>query len=157
MPRSLITTLVMLFATSSAAETLTGRVVGVADGDTLTLLDAERQQHRIRLAEVDAPEKSQPFGQVAKQSLSDLAYGREVRADCPRSDRYGRRVCIVYVDGASVNTAQVARGLAWVYRQYAPKTSPLYLLEGKARASNTGLWQDINPTPPWEWRHRDVN
>lgn len=153
MRRTLVLALFVFLAHPAVADIVTGRVVGIADGDTLTLLDPSHQQHRIRLAEIDAPEKSQPFGQVSKQSLSDLAHGREVRAECPSSDRFGRDVCIVYIDGASVNAAQVARGLAWVYRQYAPKTSPLYLLEIKARAAQLGLWQDRNPTPPWEWRH----
>lgn len=150
---ALILALLSLIALPACAETLAGRVVGVLDGDTITLLDASRQQYRIRLAEVDAPEKNQPFGQASKKSLSDLAYGREARAECPSTDRYGRYVCKVYVDGENVNAQQVARGLAWVYRQYAPKASPLYLLEAKARASNMGLWRDRNPTPPWEWRH----
>lgn len=144
--------LISLIALPVCAETLAGRVVGVSDGDTITLLDASRREYRIRLAEVDAPEKNQPFGQASKKSLSDLSYGRNARAECPNTDRYGRHVCKIFVDGASVNAEQVARGFAWVYRQYAPAGSPLYVLEDKARAAKLGLWQDRNPVPPWDWR-----
>lgn len=153
MRRSIATALFVLISLPTCAETLSGRIVGVQDGDTLTLLDASQQQYRIRLAEVDAPEKNQPFGQASKRSLSDLAYGRNAQAECPNSDRYGRYVCKVFVDGQSVNALQVAQGFAWVYRQYASKVSPLYALEAQARAANIGLWQDRNPTPPRKWRH----
>lgn len=144
--------LLSLITLPVCAETLTGRVVGVSDGDTITLLDASRREYRIRLAEIDAPEKNQPFGQASKKSLSDLSYGRNAQAECPNTDRYGRRVCKIFVDGVNVNAQQVARGLAWVYRQYAPATSSLYALENKARAAEIGLWQDRNPVPPWDWR-----
>lgn len=140
-------------ALCAQADVLTGRVVAVLDGDTIKLLDASNREYRIRLAEIDAPEKAQPYGQVSKQSLSDLAYDREAKADCKTSDRYGRNVCTVFVSDDNVNARQVERGMAWVYRQYAPKTSPLLLLEAKARLSGAGLWQDRQPVPPWEWRH----
>src|SRR5512138_3802607 len=81
------------------AEQWRGKVVGIADGDTLTLLDASHRQHRIRLDAIDAPEKSQPFGQRSRQSLAQLAHGRDAVADCPKVDRYGREVCRVTVDG----------------------------------------------------------
>lgn len=136
------------------ADTLNGRVVAVLDGDTITLLNATHHQTRIRLAEIDAPEKAQPFGQASKQSLSSLAYGREARAECPTSDRYGRHVCQVFVDGVNVNAEQVARGFAWVYRQYAPAASPLYAAENQARVASMGLWHDNSPTPPWAWRRK---
>lgn len=154
--------LLSLMAFSASADTLTGHIVAVQDGDTLTLLDVSQHQHRIRLAEVDAPEighgknrPGQPFGQQSKQSLSDLAYDRYATASCPSTDRYGRSVCTVYVNDVSVNAQQVARGYAWVYRQYAPANSPLYKLETQARASGIGLWQERTPTPPWEWRHKE--
>lgn len=149
-----IATLFALFAFQvSAQTTITGRVVGVLDGDTISILDASHREHRIRLAEIDAPEKAQAFGQASKKSLSDLAFGKQARADCPGTDRYRRSICTIFVDGRNVNASQVERGMAWVYRQYAPKDSPLLQLEANAKASRTGLWQDRNPTPPWEWRH----
>ncbi|TXT28376.1 MAG: nuclease-like protein [Rhodocyclaceae bacterium] len=142
-----------LAASVSAGETVTGRVVAVLDGDTIIILTPSKQEVRIRLAEIDAPEKNQPFGQVSKRSMSDLAYGREARAECPQTDRYGRSICKVYVDGVYVNQEQITRGLAWVYRQYVSSRSPLFQLEQRARETRIGLWLDSNPTPPWEWRH----
>src|SRR5512140_2596643 len=99
-----IATLALLaaFAGAARADPWRGKVVGVADGDTLTLLDANHRQHRIRLDAIDAPEKAQPFGQRARQSLAQLAHGREAVADCPKVDRYGREVCRVTVNGIDV-------------------------------------------------------
>lgn len=96
----------------AAAETLTGRVVAVADGDTLTILDASNQQHRIRVAGIDAPEKKQAFGQRSKMSLGDLAFGMPAIADCRETDRYGRAVCVVHVNGRDVGLEQVRNGFA---------------------------------------------
>ena len=88
-----------VWSTTTWAEIVEGRVVGVADGDTIALLDSNRQQHRIRLAGIDAPEKVQPFGQRSKQRLSDLAFEKAAKANCYKVDRYGRDVCIVFVNG----------------------------------------------------------
>lgn len=135
-----------------AASMLNGRIVAVLDGDTVTLLDAGRKQHRIRLAQIDAPEKAQPFGQRSKQSLSELVFNREVQAECFDTDRYGRAVCRLRVDGTDANLEQVVRGMAWAYRQYVRET--VYLkAEQLARSERRGLWADPNPMPPWEWRH----
>jgi endonuclease YncB( thermonuclease family) len=139
------------------ADVLEGRVVGIADGDTITLLDRDRQQHRIRLAGIDAPEKAQPFGQRSKQHLSELAFGKDAKADCFKVDRYDRDVCNVYVNGKDVGLAQLDAGLAWWYRKYAneqlPKDRVDYAAaEDRAAADRIGLWQDKNPVPPWEWR-----
>ncbi|MBC8119417.1 MAG: thermonuclease family protein, partial [Burkholderiaceae bacterium] len=98
---------------------LDGTIVGVADGDTVTFLDAKKAQHRIRLDGIDAPERRQPYGQRARQSLADLAHGRSARADCPKVDRYGRAVCRVIVDGVDVGLEQFRRGFAWHYVKYA--------------------------------------
>ncbi len=111
--RSLVVLLLALCSSTAWADVLEGRVVGVADGDTITLLDSNRQQHRIRLAGIDAPEKKQPFGQRSKQHLADLAFGKDAKADCYKIDRYGRDVCNVYVSGKDVGLAQVDAGLAW--------------------------------------------
>ena len=143
------------------AEILEGTVVGVADGDTLTLLDSNRQQHRIRLAGIDAPEKAQPFGQRSKQHLADLAFGKDAKADCYKIDHYDRDVCTVYVNGKDVGLAQLDAGLAWWFRKYAHEQPPRHRVdyeagEDRAAADRRGLWQDTNPIPPWEWcsRHR---
>lgn len=143
-----------LLAASSllSAAMLSGRVVAVADGDTLTVLDAGNQQHRIRLAEIDAPEKRQAYGQRAKQSLSDLCYARNAVVAVATQDRYGRSVGRVSCDGVDANLEQVKRGLAWAYRQYRP-SAPILQAEASARQARAGLWQDASPTPPWEFRH----
>lgn len=136
-----------------ASETLHGRVVGISDGDTLTLLDSHNRQHRIRLAEIDAPEKKQAFGQRSRESLSDLAFGKTAVADCPSQDRYGRSVCVVSVDGVNVNLAQVQRGMAWAYTKYA-RDARIFAAEKDARSSRRGLWADPSPTEPWLYRRK---
>ena len=109
----------LLLSCSVQAETLTGRVVGIADGDTITVLDANRQQHKIRLAGIDAPEKAQPFGDRSKQSLSELVFDKQVVVESNKQDRYGRSVGKVLVNGMDANLAQVNTGMAWWYRDYA--------------------------------------
>ncbi|HHR0450053.1 TPA: thermonuclease family protein [Pseudomonas aeruginosa] len=142
---------VILAATTAQAAELRGRVVAVADGDTLTILDAGRQQHRIRLAEIDAPEKRQPFGQRSKQSLSDLCYGRDAAIEDGGRDRYGRTIGRVSCAGIDANAEQVRRGMAWVFDRYATDRR-LYAIQDEARAARRGLWSDAAPVPPWEYR-----
>ncbi len=142
---------------SAIADTISGRVVGVADGDTLTVLDASRQQHKIRLDGIDAPEKAQPFGQRSKQSLSDLAYNRNVQVQTHKRDRYGRVVGKVLLDGTDLNLIQINRGMAWHYKAYAREQTPedrasYASAEDVARDEKRGLWRDKEPTPPWDWR-----
>lgn len=150
--RALACVVVAMASTAADASTsLSGRVVAVADGDTLTVLDAGRRQHRIRLAEIDAPEKRQAFGQRAKQSLSAICYGKEAVVDVGDIDRYGRAVGRVSCDGIDANLEQVRRGLAWAYRRYRPSARILQA-EASARQARVGLWRDANPTPPWEFR-----
>jgi endonuclease YncB( thermonuclease family) len=135
----------------SAVE-ISGRVVGVADGDTLTVLDSANQQHRVRLAQIDAPEKNQAFGQRSKQALSDLCFGKPAVVQVATHDRYGRAVGQVSCAGHDANLEQVTAGLAWAYRQYKPSAAILQA-EQAARESRRGLWQDANPAPPWDFRH----
>jgi endonuclease YncB( thermonuclease family) len=136
---------------------LVGRVIGVADGDTITVLGINRVQHRIRLAGIDAPEKSQVYGNVSKQHLSALAFGQNVTVDYHKTDRYGRTVGTVLVNGRDVNLEQIRAGLAWHYKQYqgeqTPKDrAPYAQAELSARKNRSGLWRDLNPVPPWEFR-----
>lgn len=144
--------------TSTAyADTLTGRVVGIADGDTLTLLDASNTQYKIRLAGIDSPEKGQPFGQVCKQSLSDLAYDRVVAVEAGKRDRYGRVIGKVLVNDRDANLEQIRRGCGWHYKKYQNEQILDDRLsygraEEAARASGVGLWADVGAVPPWEWR-----
>ena len=145
--------LLLFFQNPVQAAALSGRVVGVHDGDTLTLLDASRHQTKIRLAEIDTPESAQPYGSRAKQALSDLVFGKDVRIEVREQDRYGRSVGRVYVGSTDVNAAMVASGAAWVYRQYSHDPE-LVRLETEARAARRGLWSlpEAQRTPPWEWR-----
>lgn len=139
-------------ASPLAATLHTGKVVGIADGDTLTLL-VDRRQVKVRLAEIDAPEQGQLYGTKAREALSALAFGNSAAVLEVDRDRYGRIVGQVYVGGVDVNAKLVRQGYAWVYRKYA-KRPRLYELEREAREARRGLWADGNPVPPWEWRRR---
>src|SRR5574340_1302510 len=105
--------LLLFWSISASAATLVGQVVGVTDGDTVTVLDEQRQQHKIRLAGIDAPEKRQPFGQRSKETLSDAVFGRSVSVEWDKFDRYGRIIGKIVVDTKDVNLRQVEAGLAW--------------------------------------------
>ena len=122
--KSAATALALCLALQAHADTLLGKVVAVADGDTITVLDTNKVQHKIRLAGIDAPEKAQPYGQTSKQSLSDLVFGKTVTVDTDKTDRYGREVGKVLVDGVDTNLEQVRRGLAWHYKAYQREQSP---------------------------------
>ncbi len=133
-----------------------GRVVGVSDGDTLTLLvpDGTRfKQVRVRLGEIDTPESRQPYGERAKQALSDLAYNQQARVVVQDTDRYGRTVGRVYVGSLDVNAEMIRQGAAWAYRQYL-KDQSLLALEAEAKAAQRGLWglPETERCPPWDWR-----
>lgn len=149
---------VLLVAACSASATeVSGRVIAVADGDTLTVLDADRVPRKMRLDAIDAPERTQPYGQRARQSLADLAHGRTAQAQCPKVDRYGRAVCRVIIDGVDVGLQQIRRGLAWHYTRYAHEQpgalrTAYTNAELAARAERSGLWSGIEPTPPWDYR-----
>ena len=153
---------------SVQAETLTGRVVGIADGDTITVLDSSNQQYKIRLSGIDAPEKGnkkvpldvggQPFAEQSKRHLSDLTFNKQVTVEWRKMDRYGRTVGKVMVNGVDANLAQIKAGMAWWYREYAKEQSGvdrgLYeQAEQQAQTQRLGLWSDKNPVPPWEFRH----
>lgn len=143
----------ILFAASLInAETVIGKCVGVTDGDTATVLVDGNRQLKIRFDGIDAPERSQDFGQRAKQKLSDLIYGKQVKVVISDIDKYGRSVGTVYVGGINTNLELVKCGLAWHYVQYAPNNRELASAERAARNSKIGLWSHSNPTPPWEYR-----
>ena len=141
-----------------AASTYTGKVVGVHDGDTLTLLTADKQQIKVRLAEIDTPESRQPYGSRAKQALSDKVFGKIITLEPETVDRYGRVVGHVRMDDRDVNREMVREGHAWVYRQYLQDRS-LLAEEQAARENRRGLWAlpEAQRTPPWEWRHQAKN
>lgn len=148
-------------AAGFAAE-LAGRVVAVSDGDTITVLDAGRKPHKVRLSGIDAPESRQAFGTRSTQSLAKQVFDRQVSVEWGKHDRYGRIVGVVFVDGRDVNLAQVRAGLAWWYRQYAREQAPddrqLYeAAENEAKVARRGLWADPQPVPPWAWRRAGRN
>lgn len=147
-----------IYSTISFAETLSGHVVGVTDGDTVTLLDAAKHQYKIRLSGIDAPEKAQPYGQASKKALSDLIYDKDVIVEYSKYDRYGRVIGKILLHSADVNLEQIKKGLAWHYKKYQNEQSAsdqkLYADEEiKAQAAQVGLWQEPNAIPPWDWRH----
>lgn len=153
----LLLSLLLIFATSASAAGLHGRVVSVADGDTITVLDVERMQHSVRLAGIDAPEKGQAFAQTARQHLVERVIGRDVAVEWHKRDRYGRLVGRVIVDGQDVNLEQILAGLAWHYRAYegeqAREQREAYRkAEEGARTIKSGLWRDPEAMAPWEWR-----
>ena len=134
-----------------------GRVVGVHDGDTLTLLDHEKIQFKIRVDGIDAPELRQSFGRVAKQGLADIAAGKDAVASCAKSDRYGRQVCQVHVGDSDMGLAQLRNGLAWMFRRYGhelptERRRQYIEAEQEAKLTHRGLWTDPEPVPPWAWR-----
>jgi len=144
----------LVAGTGAQAEVLRGKVVGVSDGDTVTLLGPGLTEHKIRLAHIDAPEKGQPFGSASKNSLSSLVFGKEIKAGCPETDRYGRKICVLLLpDGTNVNLEQVRRGMAWHYERYSRDTAYAQA-QAHARQQGAGLWAERSPTPPWEWRRQ---
>lgn len=151
---SVATTIAMLVVNTAWAETITGKVVAVADGDTLTVLNG-REEIKVRLNAIDAPEKKQPFGTQSKQALSDLCFGQQATVETHGHDRYGRTIGDVTCKNRSANAEQVRNGMAWVYVKYAPKNSTLYAEEKLARGLHAGLWADTSPIAPWDWRKQE--
>lgn len=144
----------------AVADTLRGRVVGVVDGDTITVLDDEKVQHRIRLAGIDAPELKQAFGQASRKHLALLVVGKPVKVEWYKRDRYRRIVGKVLQSGNDMCLAQVEAGMAWWFKRYAneqpEQDRKRYAdAEQEARAERVGLWQEARPVAPWLWRGRD--
>ena len=141
----------LLLSSDSALSDFSGRVVGIADGDTLTVL-VDRKQVKVRILDIDAPEAKQPFGTRSRQHLSTLCFDKQADVAEKGRDRYERTLGKVSCNGIDAGTAQVRAGMAWVFRRYAPNDSPLYELEREAMLSRRGLWTDPHAIPPWEWR-----
>jgi endonuclease YncB( thermonuclease family) len=131
-----------------------GKVVGVHDGDTLTVMRSG-EGVKVRLNQIDAPELGQAYGRQSKQSLSDLCFGRQAEVREEGRDKYGRVLGRVFCAGTDANAEQVRRGYAWFYVQYG-RDPALRELEASARAGRAGLWADRNPTPPWNFRHSNA-
>lgn len=151
----------ILYAISGTlyAERYLAEVVAVSDGDTITVLDSSKQQHRIRLSGIDAPERKQAFGNAARQRLADVIFRKTVIVEASKVDRYGRQIAKVIYDGEDVNLSMVRDGYAWHYKQYEREQSredrELYAqAERYARENRLELWRDLSPTPPWDFRRR---
>lgn len=143
---------VLLLVSVLAADSWTGKVVGITDGDTIRILK-DGKEVKIRLHGVDTPEEGQPFGTRAKQFTSTLAFGKSVRAEVFESDKYGRSVANIYLeDGRCLNQELVRHGFAWWYQKYAQGDTNLSRLEKEARETQVGLWADKDPIAPWDWR-----
>jgi len=141
-------------APHSHAATLTGQVVKVADGDTVTVLAQNGTRYRVRFLGIDAPEKNQAFGQDSRQNLDRLVYRKQVTVDYNGNDRYGRIVGKVLLDGKNINLEQIKSGSAWFYRHYAKDVArkAYEAAEDAAKSAKLGLWKDASPTPPWDFR-----
>ena len=160
--------LLWLFGCAGHPATISGKVIKVADGDSITILDDDHHQFRIRFDGIDAPEKGQPFGDRSRQNMVRMVAGNEVTADCHKTDRNRRQVCKVWVQPSDCPTcsntldvghAQIIAGSAWWYRQYAKEQSEEDRAryesdEQEARMRKRGLWADNAPISPWEWRRR---
>jgi len=147
----------LLLAGRVSADELRGRVVAVADGDTITVLTSAHLRERVRLAAIDAPESRQPFGAAAKRHLSALVFGAQVRVEYAKRDRYGRIVGRVLRDGQDAGLAQIESGLAWHTLRYAreqpsAERSAYAQAERAARSAALGLWAEPTPVAPWDWR-----
>ena len=154
----------LLFSGPALAAELFGKVVGVADGDTLTILDSNRNQHRVRLAGVDAPERRQSYGERARQHLAALVYQKNVRVEWDKRDRYGRLIARVFAaeceecpHSKDVGLEQIKAGLAWHYKAYereqpAWQRARYAASELQARLRGDGLWSDAQPVAPWDFR-----
>lgn len=160
--KKLICILLLLLSLLSFAEELTGKVIKVSDGDTITVLDSNNQKYKIRLQGIDAPETQQAFGETSRQSLASLVYDKEVIILWDKRDKYARILGKVIVDGRDANYEQLKKGLAWYYKQYENDLSDedkerYSEAEAWARNYTEGLWTDSKSIPPWEFRHKRKN
>ena len=170
--RCVFVALFLIATFSVGANELTGKVVRVADGDTITVLDSTNGQNKVRFFGIDAPEKKQAFGEVSRKHLASFVAGKDVRVTWTSTDKYGRILGRVYVkvvdpenkDGADgkgekeidVNYRMVKDGLAWHYKQFC-KDEQLAEAEKDAREKKLGLWKDKNPVEPWNFRKTKIN
>jgi endonuclease YncB( thermonuclease family) len=157
--KKLVLVIFLFLSTFANAKTIEGLVVGVADGDTITVLDQQKNTYKIRLQGIDAPEKKQAFGEKSKQSLHDLVHSKQVRIEYDKEDKYGRIVGKVTVDDVDVCLQQLVLGMAWHYKKYQNEQSvsdrALYSeTELKSKSLKLGLWTDDTPMPPWEFRKK---
>ena len=157
--RALLLILLFLGLAPAHAETLSGTVTSVADGDTLYVTDRNNRTHKIRLLGIDAPEHDQAWGNASKQSLRDLAYQQPVQVEWHNRDQYGRLLGkVILADKRDLNLSQLEAGMAWWNRKYAYEQADDDAIryreaEYVARKKRQGLWSQKNPLPPWRWRY----
>jgi endonuclease YncB( thermonuclease family) len=147
-------TLVLWLLVSAAALAdgrLTGKVVSVADGDSITVL-SRGERHRIRLRDIDAPERGQPVGADSRRALVTKVLDRHVRIEGDQRDQYQRRLGVVWLGSRDINREMVREGHAWAYRRYIEADDPLLGDEASARAARVGVWAVAEPVAPWAWR-----
>jgi endonuclease YncB( thermonuclease family) len=144
--------LCLIFPLEAHAD-IVGKVIAISDGDTVKVLTNDHKQHKVRLAEIDTPEKGQPYGQKAKDALSLLIFGKAVRVEEVTTDRYGRLVGHIYLNDLHINKEMVRIGAAWAYRQYL-KDQSFIDIENTAKADQRGIWglSEAQRVPPWDWR-----
>jgi endonuclease YncB( thermonuclease family) len=151
-------TFIALLGLSLSAIAFEGKVVGVSDGDTITVLDSKKEQHKIRVAGIDAPEKGQDFGSKSKEHLSDLVYDKTVNLPDAKIDKYGRTVSRVLVGNKDAGLEMIKAGMAWHYKKYEIEQSPADrasygAAEVNARNARVGLWSQGTPTRPEDFRY----
>jgi endonuclease YncB( thermonuclease family) len=153
--------LLLLLPSFCNADVLIGKVIAIADGDTITIL-ADNTPYKIRLSGIDAPEKRQAFGNQSKQSLADIVFQKTVIVNFNKLDKYNRIVGKVTFDDTDINLEQIKRGLAWHYEKYASEQDvedqSIYADEEYlAQVDKKGLWTELNPIPPWKFRKINKN
>ena len=153
--KKLILLTLFLFSLPLFSAEIIGKVVGVSDGDTITVLDdMDKVRFKIRLDKIDAPEKNQPFGNKSKHYLSSLIFGKKVSVRYKAVDHYGRISGVIYLDGKEINLVMVQNGYAWHYSYY--DNTPAYIeAEKQARREKKGLWQAHNPINPYNFRKQN--
>ena len=157
--KKLILIFILFLSNFAHAKTIEGLVVGVADGDTITVMDQQKNTYKIRLQGIDAPEKKQAFGEKSKQSLHDLVHGKQVRIEYDKEDKYGRIVGKITLDDLDICLQQLVLGMAWHYKKYQNEQSVADRVvyndaELKSKSLKLGLWADETPMPPWEFRKK---
>lgn len=142
---------ILLFVCLVSSFTIKGKVVRVSDGDTFTVLTANNKQERVRMLWIDAPEKSQPYGDASRQFLADIIVGKIIEVNCTDKDRYGRNLGYVVINDTNINELMLEKGYAWHYKQF-DKNADRARLEQQARANKLGLWREKAPIAPWLYR-----
>ena len=148
--KTIFLTIILLIPALCSGQSFRVKVVGISDGDTFTAINRDNLRLKFRIAGIDAPERRQPFSNVAKKALSEMIHGKMVIVDVIDTDGWGRHVAKVSTQTIDdVGAQMVEMGLAWSYTEFETTYTPL---EAAARQKKVGLWKDPAPTPPWEWR-----